>query len=77
MHETEHTYRIKQDKTGLHISYQTYAPGAANLEALGHLLRAAPDDAILIFGNGKISAVTRKPETARKKQRGGRQNKVL
>lgn len=72
---SERTYTVKQTKHGLTIRYQTNTVGAENIEALGVLMRACPDDAILVWDKpGQISAVTVPGQRReRKEKRGGRQ----
>lgn len=74
----ERTFQIKQTKHGLTVRHQTNAVGAENIEALGVLMRAAPDDAILVWDKpGQISAVNAPiSSVAKKERRGGRQTKA-
>lgn len=72
---SDRTFTVKQTNRGLTVRHQTNTVGAENLEALGVLLSACPDDAILVWDKpGQISAVTTLTQRReRKEKRGGRQ----
>ena len=55
---SDRTFTVKQTNRGLTVRYQTNTVGAENLEALGVLMNACPNDAILVWDKpGQISAV--------------------